>query len=388
MKTWEEIIKDKLGEREITLPDESIAEFHAKLDGMAGAPAKRPVFPVWVAVAVAACLAAIVILRHPNEPQQGSQTAMQPLATVAIVTDSTMVSEPEQSTPFIAKAVRPKAVRQSYVEPQGQSVDVEPETCEYSPEEAKDTSATKTVEASPVTVIPPFVPESAPREVATMKVGSAAGIVAGSGLLAAVVTSFAGGVNNGDVFVPIDGVYQGPPKYEYLEEASHSLPLKTGLSFRIPIAGRLSLTTGLEYSLYSSKFTYRIPADAGSGLPADLLGQSVEKTQHAHYLGIPLRLDWTLASNRWLDVYVGGGFEADYCVRAVLDGTKVDKDGFGISLLGAGGIQMNLTKSIGLYVEPELIWAIASESHVLYTYRSEHPLMFSLASGVRISLGK
>lgn len=375
MKTWEEIFKDRLGEREIPLPDESLAEFQAKLDSKAGAPAKRQTHLVWIAAAVAASLAAFVFLHRPAGPEPGNHTAMQPSAPVAVSTDSTAFNEPEQDTPPVARAVKPKVVRQPYVEPQKQNGDIE--VHDTIVEEAGDTSAANTGKEPPVTVIPPFVPESAPYVKTTMKVGPAAGIIAGSGLLAAFAMPLVGGVgNNGSVYTPIDGSpgYSNPS----FEDASHCFPLKLGLSFRIPVAGRFNLTTGLEYSMYTSHFTYSLPVDAGSG----------HSTQYAHYLGIPLRLDWTLASNRGLDVYVGGGFEADYCIGAVLDGKKVDKDGFGLSLLGAGGIQLNLTGRIGLYVEPEISWTIPSGSHVLYTYRSDHPLMFSLASGVRISLGK
>ena len=115
---------------------------------------------------------------------------------------------------------------------------------------------------------------------------------------------------------------------------------------------------------------------------------SGEKIQNAHYIGIPVRLDWTLASGRWLDVYLGGGLEADYCLGATLAGERIAKDGFGLSLLGAGGIQLNLTKQIGLYVEPEISWTIPSESRVLQTYRSDNPVMFSLTSGIRFSISK
>lgn len=379
MKTWEEIIKDRLGEREITLPDDSIAEFHAKLDGKMSGPAKKPVPYVWVAAAAAACLAAVLILRHPAEPKQGNQTAMLPSDQVAVVKDSTTAGEPEQSISSIAQAVKPKVVRQAYVKPQGQSIEIE--TNDTIMEEKNDTSATKTIiEESPVTVISPFVPESAPFEARpSMKVGPATGIVAGSGLLAAIATPLVkgGGINNGVEYNPVDGSFtdpsQNPQKDELSEEPLHYLPLRLGLSLRIPVNDRLNLTTGLDYSLYSSKFTYTV---------------SGKKTQIAQYIGIPLRLDWTLASNRWLDVYVGGGLEGDYCIGAVLDGKKADNDGFGLSLLGAGGIQLNLTRRIGLYVEPEISWTIPSEAHVLQTYRSNHPLMFSLAGGVRISLGE
>ena len=89
-----------------------------------------------------------------------------------------------------------------------------------------------------------------------------------------------------------------------------------------------------------------------------------------------------------LDVYVGGGVLGDICVGASLGGYSLPKDGPSLSVLGAGGVQMNVTKHLGMYVEPELSWRIPSEKHVLQTYRSEHPLMFSVAAGLRINLDK
>ena len=142
-----------------------------------------------------------------------------------------------------------------------------------------------------------------------------------------------------------------------------------------------------------------------------------EKEQLVQYLGIPLRLDWSLAKNNWLDVYVGAGAQADYCIGATLTDMRIGKqrdvetlerDGFVFSLLGAGGIQLNANKRIGLYIEPEFVWTggkpskteevvipgrgrveiPTEESTGLQTYRTEHPFMFSISTGLRINLGK
>ena len=139
----------------------------------------------------------------------------------------------------------------------------------------------------------------------------------------------------------------------------------------IPLSDRWKVSTGVRYSLYKSNFTYSL---------------SGEKKQYVHYLGIPLRLDRTLARNKWLDVYVGGGIEGNFCIGASRAGEKIKKDGVRISLLGAGGIQFNFAKHIGLYVEPELSWTPNSENHVLETYQSKHPFVFSVVTGLRINL--
>ena len=242
-----------------------------------------------------------------------------------------------------------------------------------------------------------------------LNVAPAVGAVAGSGLLAAALTTRAGGgttratvapSNNSsssasNVYNMIGWNYFGNNSYwnasspysnvpeslsENMEsgtqdvlsgEYTHYRPLKAGLSARIPLSEKLSVTTGLTYSLYASRFTYTL---------------SGEKTQRAHYLGLPVRLDYTLASNEWLDVYVGAGLSGDLCLGSTLGGNAFAKDGPSLSLLGAGGLQWNMTPRLGLYLEPELSWTVPSDRHLLQTYRQEHPLLFTVATGLRINL--
>ena len=166
--------------------------------------------------------------------------------------------------------------------------------------------------------------------------------------------------------------YNGQPVDLLVGSPVHHFPLKVGLSAWIPVADRLYVSTGLDYSRYQSELKY---------------SRSGERKQLAHYLGVPVRLDWVFASGKRLDAYVGGGLEGEFCVGASLGGMEISKDGFKLSLLGAGGVQMNLTERLGLYVEPQLLWRIPTDNNALATYRSAHPLMFSVATGLRINLG-
>ena len=155
--------------------------------------------------------------------------------------------------------------------------------------------------------------------------------------------------------------------------AEHHLPISLGLSLRYQLNPRLALLSGVNYTyLYSEFYSIQNP--------------SMSCHQKLHYLGIPVRLDYTLASNRWLDVYIGGGIAGDFCVGSTLGGNAFAKDGPAFAVLGAGGLQWNMTKRLGLYLEPELSWTLPSEKHVLKTYRSEHPLVFTVATGLRINL--
>ena len=392
MRNWEDIVKDKLEEPDGTLPESVFAEFQARRSGAAPAPAARRSPLVWVvATAVAAGLAAILLLRKPSVPEDSIRIVPQPVPTVAVASDSTAVEaeEPIPVRPLIAQAPVPKAAAPKTVAPKAEEPEVaEPEIVEPEPvrpevvEPAEEPTVSEPVAAAPaVATASPFVPQDTPARSVDMHIAPAAGIVAGGGLLAALLAPIAG---KGDLMSEQASSYSepsygnpldcNPPSFlNEVDHFTHTFPFKGGLSVGIPVSDRLRITTGLEYSLYQTRVSFT---------------KSGEKKQAAHYLGVPLRLDWTLASNRWLDVYVGGGASGDWCVGATLAGKEIPRDGFSFSLLGAGGVQFNMTRHLGLYVEPEISWTLPSEKRVLETYRSAHPFLFSVATGLRINLDK
>ena len=67
-------------------------------------------------------------------------------------------------------------------------------------------------------------------------------------------------------------------------------------------------------------------------------------------------------------------------------GKKIAKDGVGFSLIGAGGVQFNITDNLGIFLDPTLSWNIPSNNRVLDTYKSAHPFMFSVSTGLRITV--
>ena len=392
MRNWEDIVKDKLEEPDGTLPESVFAEFQARRSGAAPAPAARRSPLVWVvATAVAAGLAAILLLRKPSVPEDGIRIVPQPVPTVAVASDSTAVEteEPLPVRPLIAQAPVPKAAAPKTVAPKAEEPEVaEPEIVEPEPvrpevvEPEEEPTVSEPVAAEPaVATASPFVPQDTPARSVDMHIAPAAGIVAGGGLLAALLAPIAG---KGDLMSEQASSYSepsygnpldcNPPSFlNEVDHFTHTFPFKGGLSVGIPVSDRLRITTGLEYSLYQTRVSFT---------------KSGEKKQAAHYLGVPLRLDGSLASNRWLDVYVGGGVSGDWCVGATLAGIDIPRDGFSFSLLGAGGVQFKVTRHLGLYVEPEISWTFPSEKRVLETYRSAHPFLFSVATGLRINLDK
>ena len=392
MRNWEDIVKDKLEEPDGTLPESVFAEFQARRSAAAPAPASKRSPLAWVvATAIAAGLAAILLLRKPSVPEDSIRIVPQPVPTVAVASDSTAVEaeEPLPVRPLIAQAPVPKAAAPKTVAPKAEEPEVaEPEIVEPEPvrpevvEPAEEPTVSEPVAAEPaVATASPFVPQDTPARSVDMHIAPAAGIVAGGGLLAALLAPIAG---KGDLMSEQASSYSepsygnpldcNPPSFlNEVDHFTHTFPFKGGLSVGIPVSDRLRITTGLEYSLYQTRVSFT---------------KSGEKKQAAHYLGVPLRLDGSLASNRWLDVYVGGGVSGDWCVGATHAGIDIPRDGFSFSLLGAGGVQFKVTRHLGLYVEPEISWTLPSEKRVLETYRSAHPFLFSVATGLRINLDK
>ena len=415
MEDWIDIVKKRLQDAEAPLPPGDWEEFEA-----ASLPAKRTRVLPWLipALAVAAGRAAVLLLRKPVVQEDGIQVIPQPSAPVAMVADTADVVEVTPSIPIVAQAVTPKA-RLADVKPQAVA-DVEEtapeEVIVVTPQEEETVTPETKESVSSEPVIPsssPFVPEKSVAKPVTLKVGPAVGVVASGGVLAALLVSTLGtkpyeasvdiaALNGGGYGMDSpagpatssflgNSVFNGG--YNYLETNQyytifsyngqpvdllvgspvHHFPLKVGLSAWIPVADRLYVSTGLDYSRYQSELKY---------------SRSGERKQLAHYLGVPVRLDWVFASGKRLDAYVGGGLEGEFCVGASLGGMDISKDGFKLSLLGAGGVQMNLTERLGLYVEPQLMWRIPTDNNALATYRSAHPLMFVAATGVRYTIGK
>lgn len=398
MKTWEEIIKERLKGREAPLPEGSLAEFRAKMDGACAAPSRKRFPFVWVAaMAVAAGIAAILFLHRPGVPAGGDPVPPPPGDIVAVVAEN-VASAPDAAavirdsaavapvSPAVAPGPGVKAEQPLSLAPEPETDNTIAEPHEDAPVRHKEKLSPDSGE--PHGAASPFIPERTGSKVVKMKVSAAAGVIEGVGLLAALASGLYGVKNelpglsqtafggySGDIGSLPAGFIGASPTVGWLgdAQASHSFPLRAGLSVGIPVAERWRVTTGLDYSLYRSTFT---SPDSG------------EKKQFAHYLGIPIRMDWILASNKWLDVYLGGGFEAEYCVRETFDGKRMHSNDYCLSLLGAGGIQWKFAGRAGLYLEPELSWTMPSNRVGPETYRSKKPFMFSISTGIRLNLGK
>ena len=161
----------------------------------------------------------------------------------------------------------------------------------------------------------------------------------------------------------------------------HKHPVTVGLSFRYDLSRCFSLETGLDYTLLSSELT--------SGSRQDYYVESYK----LHYLGVPLKFNWTFWQNRRVVCYVSAGGELEKSVAGHFQKTFVESTEpvqrwnktvkpLQASVLGHAGVQLNLGKHFGLYVEPGLVYYFDDGSD-LQTIRKEKPLNFKLRMGLR-----
>ena len=391
MKELEEKIKDRVEGYESNLPDGDFAEFKALLDHSAATSNKRKMaYLAWLAPAtVAAGLALFFILRpstgtDPIQSIYNGSIVAQVIEPVTIDDNIDVVeveSKPSASSKVKGYHYQATKLEEAPVPADNTSRTDEPSEKADTPD-AKDTdgkgvSGTSKNNGSISRFFTTTISDN--KKTVSMKVGpAAAGVLGGSGLIALAsmptlmfTTDKEPSSSQSTPVVDPGGTISVPEPDEKTGNNTHHMPLRAGLSLRVPFNDRWSLTTGVDYAWYSSTIGYSV---------------SGGHKQDAHYVGIPIRADYTIARNRWLDVYVGAGASADFCIAAFEDGSRIAKDGIGFSLIGSGGVQFNITNNLGLFFDPTFSWNIPADNRILDTYKSDHPFIFSVSSGIRVTL--
>lgn len=385
MKRQEEIIREKLEAYEEVLPEGSLEEFRSRYDASKAAAARKTKRNIWYcgALALAACVAVVIVLTMP----QYETNAPEESQVVEFVRNDETVESDEPVGPVAgAQVVKGVAVVTSGAIPKvadpakGPDLVIDGQTRreedgnDVAPEEKKEVSRDDG-NSSVLVSNNAYTHRSAGINIVPVAVTG--GVVIGGTLLGGVLASvrYSGGMLDVNPEFVSSGSDLNPEKQKdvIVGAGKHSLPLKIGTGIRWMMTERLSLTSALEYSLYTSEFNRSL---------------SGKHKQQAHYLGIPLRLDYSFVRSRWLDVYAGGGGTADYCLSAKDNGVFIRKDGFTFSLQAVAGAQLNFTGKFGVFIEPQVSWVMPSENRVLETYRTEHPVSINIAAGIRMTFGK
>ena len=157
-----------------------------------------------------------------------------------------------------------------------------------------------------------------------------------------------------------------------LETTEEAFPIVAGASVKFQLTPRWSLVSGVDYSLRKIKYIslYEIPVN-----------------HKVHYLGIPIRADYSYPLNRHFDIYAGVGVKLDLCIASKMNYTVYPTEKgleiFGshyynpparFGLLACCGVQFNLIDELGIYLEP----------NAAYFFSGSNPkLMLSMNTGIR-----
>ena len=386
MEDWIDAIKDKVLAEQPELPPGDWERFEA--DYLAP-KRKRRVLPFIFAVtsAAAAVVAAVLLINRPSVPDPISVEH-----TYIVEVSPVDVSEAVEAA--IAEMGIPSArtSRRAFVPRQVPDV--------HEVEEAAST-LTETVDEVSVPVSEPVPPSAEPESEAVpesvkeptqierwpdvfedAEEQTASKRVAFAPIVKGFQGKGNGPLNSGIASPPLYGsdpsgflgVHELP--YQNLPEAfssQHVIPLSFGLDVSVPLLPRLALTSGIDLSLYRSTFT---ETKTTGGM---------QFRQRAYYLGIPLRLDWTLWDQGRLSAWLGVGGKADYLISGKFDELRLKDNTVHWSAVGDLGVQYRLLPNVGLFLQPEVSYYFKPANPALETYRTEHPLTFSLGVGVRFA---
>jgi hypothetical protein len=172
---------------------------------------------------------------------------------------------------------------------------------------------------------------------------------------------------------------------EAYTEIDHNLPIMVGLTFRYNINQRWGVSSGLTYSLLTSK------------LRSESVNYFYDDRQTLHYLGVPLNIDYKLWQNNNFSTYISAGglvekniagkLSSNYYIDNKLQSStdeKITSKQLQWSINSAVGLEYRISDNFGIYAEPGVAYYFKNNSEIETIYK-ERPFNFNLKLGLRIN---
>ena len=395
---WTQQLHDKLAEREVAPPDDLWADIEAALPTSPEANQKpRARFIPLRRWAIAASLALLVAggsylwwpSPTPEEPQTTHGDKSRESLTAEQLTEPVPVSHP--SSPIVARASLVKPTQP--IEPTDPTEPINPINPIPTQESLADTPPSVNLSAENV-IVKPDVSEpllQIDEEIASLSSTShkdiSINLYASNGF---TDLQHSNGVRMNETLAARYNFEESLPYsmarsrsddpiylVGYEERQKHHQPITFGLSVSYPLSSRLSLSTGVTYTRLRSDFT------------SIIRGSSISQEQTLHYLGIPLNAQYRLFHYGDLNIYLSGGAEADFNIKAHLASEGVtqyiDRDRWQFSVQGGVGLQYNVLPQLGLYAEPGVKHYFDNGSR-LRNFFKDQPTSFNLQLGLRLNI--
>lgn len=167
---------------------------------------------------------------------------------------------------------------------------------------------------------------------------------------------------------------------------NHHQPIKAGVSLRIPLSNRWSVSTGATYSYL------------GSDISQETGNARMETKQKLHYMGIPVNVNYSVLRTNRLNLYASAGVEVEKLVSGKQDTEHYEGNTFTkatsqsvkegrpqISGNVAVGAEFRIVNQLSIYAEPGLAYHFDNGSDVENIYK-EKPLNLNVQVGLRWEL--
>ena len=173
---------------------------------------------------------------------------------------------------------------------------------------------------------------------------------------------------------------------ESATRTNHHQPIKAGVSLRIPLSNRWSVSTGATYSYL------------GSDISQETGNARMETKQKLHYVGIPVNVNYSVLRTNRLNLYASAGVEIEKLVSGKQDTEHYEGNTFTkatsqnvkegrpqISGNVAVGAEFRIVNQLSIYAEPGLAYHFDNGSDVENIYK-EKPLNLNVQVGLRWEL--
>jgi len=384
---WTEQMKNKLDGHQMTPPPdlwEGISKQMKLVEQTSASKSnlsKSSVLRYWY-WAVAAALIPVVIgiftLSDSNDNQQLTAKSENLIAKKAIVTP--------QSEPLLAPTMRPTnqvvtTPINKQTEPNEQQQEItkiiqkeeEKDDCQQEPTVTQEVASTNEKQTSLPDVVEPGLTSYPTTSYKKWSLG----LRASNGLLMAANNHLA---SSNNMLLQQTPMFADPSSSTYLNEfsqkhlqteivAKHRLPIRFGLSIQYQLNNNIALLSGISYSYLESEFSTPFYSN----------------TQKLQYLGVPIGVSWKFWSAGNFSLYVVGNALLEKCVSAKSSDVKIQTRPWQLSVNASAGAEYNITRQLGIYLEPSLGYYFDDHSSVEHYYK-EHPLAPSIQFGLRLHL--
>ena len=182
-------------------------------------------------------------------------------------------------------------------------------------------------------------------------------------------------------FRPVPGAWMAPGAesgFSELGASTYGVPFTLGLGVRFYVSPRISLGTGVNYSLLTRSFT------------GSFDGVSGNVSHTLQYLGIPVNLFYDIISSERIKFYVYGGGAGEYCLSNkyrlyanpdVIRKYPVERLQFSVG--GGLGVEFRLAPRLGVYLDPGVNYYFKSNQP--RSIRTDKPLLINFDAGLRFN---